>query len=417
MSYTHFFEKSERHEFGIKMKGNSFVFLVPDELYISENDLKTQTQTLLTYSQILFRYYHHKKKESKEDNAFNNFKNRDNEFDKLQAMITLFSDYINDDIFRMRQTVNSINSKRINWTNTFRKSEMIINKRTIIPAELHSNNFKDENESDFMLLYYHALNLAHLSFQGTSLFDIEAPKLSQNYITAVLNRFLDENYGDREILIAKTLKSFYLNNETTLFSKNLFSTPYHENFEYIWEFMVEQIIPKSNNKDLKSLLHKDGRYYKTTFDDNGNLMVDDNILSNGLDYRIDHLYYNEKLNYIAILDSKFYNFYNDSTNSPKSESIGKQANYKKRIQEKLNNEKLLIQNFFVFPKQNKKGIELFAIHRSNNDGNKFDEDFDIYCLAIDIFQVIDLFIKKRKCFELESLILKTKNTTLKYKTA
>lgn len=408
MNNYSFFKKSENHEFGIKQDNDKLLFVVPEELLIEDKDLISQTKTLFNYSNILFQYYKHKTKESKNQNDFVKYSERDKNFEKLQSLIRLFSDYTANDVYRVRKKNNN-NSKKIDWSNTFKKSNILVNKGNIFYSNFCSDSFQDDNENDFMNLYYYALNISNFTFLGSIIFDVEEPKYSINQIKYIINKFLDENYGDRDVFIAKTLESFYLNGSINVFSSSLFKNPYHEKFENIWEFMIEQIIPNNSNKDFKELMkEKKGAYYRANLNCYGKIIIEKEKIANGLNYKIDHIYYNKNKSYLAILDSKFYGFYEATLNStkgeqPQTESIGKQGNYSKFIKQLLNHENLLIQNFFVFPKKNKGDPELFAIHKIIKET---DDDFNVFCISINIHNVIDCFLKNRKMNKIEELLLK-----------
>lgn len=411
--YTSFFKESDDHRFGLESSDGSISFLVPKELMPSEkeNNLIKQITTLQSYANILCKYYRYKANKEKDINSNINQKKIDRKFEHIQGLIFIFDDYMKNDLYRIQKTNYNIKNKKINWNKTFKKNDIIVSKNRIIHSNFISEKKNTDKESEFYQLYLFALNFAYKTFLGSDLIsDVIDFKLSKNKIKYIINCFLDENFADQDISIAKALESFYLSSNNNDFHKDLFKTPYHEKFEYIWEFMINEIIPKNDVNLLDLNLRKEGKYQKVILNDNLELMVENDRvkIANGLSYIIDHIIYLKEKNYICILDSKFYDFYLDYTNNPNTESIGKQANYRDRIIKKLNKKNIkniVIKNFFIFPKNNgTKNIELFAKHIVEGD-----EDYDIYCLAIDINFVIDYFNKSRKSKEIIEYLNHFKN--------
>ena len=398
--YTNFFKESDEHRFGLESSDGSISFLVPKELMPSENEntLIKQITILQSYANILCKYYRYKANKEKDIDSNISQKNIDKQFEHIQGLIFIFDDYMKNDLYRIQKKNYNIKSKKINWNKTFKKNDVIVSNNRVIHSNFISEQKENDKDSEFYQLYLFAIDFAYSTFLGSNLIDdILKPNLHINKIKYVINCFLDEHFSDQDIAIAKALQAFYLSSNKDDFHKDLFKTPYHEKFEYIWEFMINEIIPKNDAESLGLSLRKEGIYQKAFLNENLEIIVgnpEDQIAS-GLSYIIDHITYSIDSNYLCILDSKFYDFYDDYMQNPGTESIGKQANYRDRIIKKLeekNIKDVVIKNFFVFPKNNNtKDIELFAKHIVEGD-----KDYDIYCLAIDINLVVEHFSKSRK---------------------
>lgn len=387
------------HNFGLEAKGDSISFLVPKELMPEDNlSLHRQIKLLETYSVILRKYYKNKSKKNKKVKDLIKKENVDKKFEHIQSLIFIFNDYIQNDLYKIQTKNYNKRNQKINWNQTFKKNDVIVSKNKIIHSGFISEHNSINKKSDYYKLYLFALDYSLRVFLGESFIEQnEIFKYSKTKIKYEINCFLDEHFSDRDIEIAKALENFYFSSNKNIFDKDLFNTPYHEKFENIWEFMVNEIIPKNDSKLLDFSLKKEGEYKKVFFDDNNKICEQkDSSISCGLSYIIDHIIYKKHDKYICILDSKFYDFYNDYNASPKTNCIGKQANYKNRILKKLNNDSVLnisIKNFFIFPKKNKDNIEieLFAKHYVEDDN-----DYDIYCIALDIDTVVSHFNKSQK---------------------
>lgn len=117
----------------------------------------------------------------------------------------------------------------------------------------------------------------------------------------------------------------------------------------------------------------------------------------GFDFRIDSLI--KKNDNYYIMDSKFYNAYEDKK-FPKTSDIAKQYCYKLLISKKFNIRVENVINIFVFPKNTEnKSPEIFEIHKYEDD-----DFYTIYCIALDINEVIDLYLKNETYEDLYSYL-------------
>lgn len=394
MEKTNLFKISKEHRFGLEIENGKLNFLTPKELYFNSDNVFKQLEKMQAYTNILFKYYKSKKKSI----CDSEISNVSNSLEYIQGLINILNDYIQNDYFKIKLKSYGSQNKRINWNQTFKRGDFIISNNKVIYSSFISSEKRDDTYSDFYKLYLNSLNIASQTLLNESLFETQDINFSETQILYIINCFMDEHFSDRDVFIAQALKSFYLGSNNIL-KNECFDTPFHEKFEYIWEFLIENIIPDNNNHFIDSNLNKEGSYYSAQVINHK--IIKGEKISNGLSYKIDHVIYLKNKKFISILDSKFYDFYKNSDLSPKTESIGKQVHYRDLLNKKVNNN-VNILNFFIFPKNEllNKEIELFAIHNVKNDKN-----FNIYCLALDIEIVISLFNKKRKYNELIDYLL------------
>ena len=177
-----------------------------------------------------------------------------------------------------------------------------------------------------------------------------------NQIKYIINKYDDEHFSDRDNYIVSALKSIYFNSNFDKINENKFKTPYHEKFEFIWEHMIEEIIPR--DKKIKNIKIPKGKYIR----------FNDNSIQNGADYKLDHIILSEENKSVHILDSKFYNYY-EGGKAPSTESISKQENYKNIIKE-LIKEKYKVEENIIKGCQSK----VWLTYKLNNNGFTFSGD-------------------------------------------
>lgn len=364
----------EKHEnlFGASNKDGGIKFFVPPILYKDDLNFMEQMKLLHKYQNLLIGYA---KKRSIIYPHLINFKDS---WQMLNGCIELLNDYFTNDKFLLIDHFYNKGNNKINWNRTLNKGNILVSEGQIIYEEFISSNRKKNGNNDFLKLYNATLNFAKSIIIPEITYKYENIPFSDNQRIYIINKFIDESYRDRDIYIAKILKQIYENGGLEKSLNNMFKNPFHEKFENIWEYLIEQIIPKNINiiDDYKE---------KSMF---GTYMrFSDNTITNGVSYKLDHLI--RKENKILILDSKFYNSYYENK-FPKTADISKQEHYKTIIKEKFKIDD--IKSYFIFPKSEINAEpEFFAIHEVENSNN-----FKIYCFAFDINKIIDMESNKLK---------------------
>lgn len=386
--------ESKDRSFGFDFIENQPVFLVPKQLYQKKWEKPLDMyKKIRFYSQILINY--NKKKES-DVNAKEALKNLSS-LNVIIGYVNLIVDYLENDEFILLENYYNKGNKRINWNKTLKSHDVIIQNNTIFYGSMISKNKKKVLNNDFLYLYKYALNEALYLFKGKYINQKKENKYSLNQIKYIINKYDDEHFSDRDNYIVSALKSIYFNSNFDKINENKFKTPYHEKFEFIWEHMIEEIIPRE--KKIKNIKIPKGKY--TRFNDNG--------IQNGADYKLDHIILSKEKKSIHILDSKFYNYY-EGGKAPNTESISKQENYKKIIKELTKEEykDYNIYNYFIFPK-NKAGenIDYFAKHEI--EIKKDCKEQIIHCVAFNIEKVIELYLDNKFSCKLYEIIINIKD--------
>ena len=387
IDFKNVFKISEDRYFGFNFDTNgNFLFLVPKQLYPINNDPMNQIKLLKMCFEILSSYIHAKEKEvflryNKEIKAT---------LDVFSGMVQLINDYMENGNFNIYNTCYKKGKKRINWSRTIEDKDVFIQGNIVVYNSFISKQKEKDNTNDFSVLYNYALDKSLKIFKNTNNISKNL-NYSSGKIRNIISNFQDENFKDREKVIINALKKIFLNPTSLSNHDDSCKTPFHEKFEHIWEFMVESIIPDKMkiNLDRKIIDNFNGNYYN----------IDGTIICNGSKFKIDHIVIDK--NDISILDSKFYDFYDDrqSKSSPYTDSVSKQENYKNILNSIYKNHN--IYNYFIFPKNNKENREpeYFAIHKSQTS-----DLFLIKCIALDIEVVIKYYTSNIKYLDLIFLI-------------
>lgn len=386
------FKISEDRFFGFEFDDNGcFEFLVPKQLYPQSYDLLNQIKLLKTYLDILSKYI-----KSKENDIYLNYsKNIIPTINVLSGMTLLIDDYIEHGEFNLYNSYFNRGQKRINWRKTIEDKDTLIQGNMVVYNSFISKQKKIDSKNEFFIIYQYALKKSLQILKGEKEKVIKI-NYSSGKIKTLISNFQDKNFKDRENNIIESLKKIFLTPNSLFNTQNeIYKSKYHYKFEHIWEFMIESIVPENfkMNNEVNMINNFNGEYYRP----NGEKIC------NGSIFNPDHIFING--NNVSILDSKFYNFYDDINSKkeiisvPKTESISKQENYKKILKRIYLNHK--IHNYFIFPKnikENKKP-EYFALHKS-----KTSELFLIKCIALDVEEVIRHFMSKINYNEFINLI-------------
>lgn len=408
------FKVDSSNKFGFVVENNNLSFHIPEILKNQVDSLKTEHDkiTLLKkYLKILKLYVRSKK----DNEAVNKEKDKNKESHNLhciEGMINLMDDYFNNGEYTHFMVNNELTSSKIDWNKTIKDNKIIIKPVHVRNEPNHAKkqdidviygtfiskkNKISENDL-FYQLYIKTLNNSLNIFYGVRLKNDY--NINERMYFHIINNFLSTHYKDREIYIAKQLKAIYNNSSFNKKLESKFEIEYHERFEHIFQFMIEETIKEYSIKD-KIKKSRQGIY--TLYKDEGT----DDILS-GLNLKMDHVI--KKKNQYKILDSKFYNVdsYIDSDDPdrkspmPKTDDIIKQVGYKlilakflaqdieaKNIEEE---NKILnkIENMFIFPTIYE--TKCFGEHEIETGYDK-DSLFFIKCIKINLNDLMDFYIK------------------------
>ncbi len=391
---TNIFKKSKNRNFGFDFVEEKPVFLLPKQLYKEEWDKPLDMyKELRYYAQILINY---NKKKNNSLNSKNNLKN----FKSLNVIIgyvNLMVDYLENGEFLLLENYYNKGNKKINWNKTLKSNNVIIQNNSVFYGSMISKNKRKIINDEFLYLYKQALSEALSVFKGTTLKKNKENRYSLNQIKHIINKYDDEHFSDRDHYIVLALKNIYFNSDFDKINENKFKTPYHEKFEFIWEHMIEEILPR--DKKIQNIKIPKGQYIRFSNQEK----------NKGADYRLDHILISKENKSIYILDSKFYNYYYGGS-APNTESICKQESYKNLIKELTKNQhpNFKFHNYFVFPKNEiGKNIEYFAKHEIEFKDNANSKQ-TIHCIAININKVIDMYLNSAHSMKLfNELVLAT----------
>jgi len=393
MKINNIFKTSQEGQFGFDFINEQPVFLVPQQLYYDKWDKPLDMyKKIRFYSQILINYSKKKDNDLNSKDSINNLKS----LNIIIGYVNLMVDYLEHGEFLLLENYYNKGNKRINWNKTLKSDDVIIQNNSVFYGTMISKSKRKNSNNEFLYLYQYALSESLSIFKnGSSHISNIDNKYSLNQIKHIITKYDDEHFSDRDEYIVLALKSIYFNSDFDKINENKFKTPYHEKFEFIWEHMIERILPKEAK--IKNLKLPKGKY--TIF--NSGLTV------SGSDYRLDHIIISSINRSIHILDSKFYNFYYNGS-APKTESISKQENYKHIVKELVKNQytNFHIFNYFIFPKSNiGENIDYFAKHEIEfTDGAK---EQVIHCIAINIDYVIQLYLDQKVSNKLFNKIINT----------
>lgn len=399
------FQVDDDNKFGFVVENNNLCFLIPKILKNQVDSADTERdkiKLLKRYLRIL-KLYVRSKKDVKTINKENDKNIR--HLHSIEAMINLMDDYFNNGEYTHFLINNELTSSKIDWNKTIKENKIIIK-----PAHLGNeiNNVKKNdidaiygsfvskkntiNENDlFYQLYIKTLSNSLNIFYGIKI--KEDIGLNEKMYLHIINKFLNTHFKDREIYIAKQLKAIY---NSTNFNKKLeskFEMEYHERFEHIFQFMIEESIKEYSIKNTI----KQSRQ--------GIYLLEDNKTISGLNLRMDHVM--QKTNQYKILDSKFYDIDSSMLSMPKTDDIIKQVGYKLILArflakesgiKNIDEENIIlnkIENMFIFPTVN--NTEYFADHDLENDYNNAEDSlFFIKCIKVNLNELMDFYVKGYK---------------------
>lgn len=373
------FSKNNENNFGFYFSENRIKFYIP---FIFDDNSDNIYHLLKRYNKILNKYIH-----SKNTEVFSNNKNNEIDIKSLniiEAYLNLLDDWHNNNDFLIFKKDYKNKNRSIDWNKTFKKNEVIFSKNNIVYGDLISYKKSIDNDNKFFSLYCEGMKQAKEIFLQIKSEDVIFPS-GYNEQKYHLYKYAESHFKDREIFICKNLISIFLQKEDNNLKDNKFEEKYHTDFEFIWENIINNITRSK---------HVDKRLKKGVFERNNEI---------GINLRIDTLLKDEDLYFI--LDSKFYQSYNQNFKMPDTRDIVKQFGYKLFLNKLLGIPEEKIINLFIFPKNTEnKEVEIFNKHYINGDNNEY---FTIYCIAVDINKAMDFYINEAIYQDLIDKVIET----------
>lgn len=373
------FSKNSENNFGFYFSENRIKFYIP---FIFDDNSDNIYHLLKRYNKILNKYIH-----SKNTEVFSNNKNNEIDIKSLniiEAYLNLLDDWHNNNDFLIFKKDYKNKNRSIDWNKTFKKNEVIFSKNNIVYGDLISYKKSIDNDNKFFSLYCEGMKQAKEIFLQIKSEDVIFPS-GYNEQKYHLYKYAESHFKDREIFICKNLISIFLQKEDNNLKDNKFEEKYHTDFEFIWENIINNITRSK---------HVDKRLKKGVFERNNEI---------GINLRIDTLLKDEDLYFI--LDSKFYQSYNQNFKMPDTRDIVKQFGYKLFLNKLLGIPEEKIINLFIFPKNTEnKEVEIFNKHYINGDNNEY---FTIYCIAVDINKAMDFYINEAIYQDLIDKVIET----------
>lgn len=373
------FSKNNENNFGFYFSENRIKFYIP---FIFDDNSDNIYHLLKRYNKILNKYIH-----SKNTEVFSNNKNNEIDIKSLniiEAYLNLLDDWHNNNDFLIFKKDYKNKNRSIDWNKTFKKNEVIFSKNNIVYGDLISYKKSIDNDNKFFSLYCEGMKQAKEIFLQIKSEDVIFPS-GYNEQKYHLYKYAESHFKDREIFICKNLISIFLQKEDNNLKDNKFEEKYHTDFEFIWENIINNITRSK---------HVDKRLKKGVFERNNEI---------GINLRIDTLLKDEDLYFI--LDSKFYQSYNQNFKMPDTRDIVKQFGYKLFLNKLLGIPEEKIINLFIFPKNTEnKEVEIFNKHYINGDNNGY---FTIYCIAVDINKAMDFYINEAIYQDLIDKVIET----------
>lgn len=280
-------------------------------------------------------------------------------FNEIAICDFIIKDYINNGIYRKKSSISRLNTynDNLDWKKTINELHPILSNGIPIYHDCYYNHQKNRN--DTYITQIHVAVLEYSISKYAELFDYRLPKINyskakrsllhlgnSNKVVKELNRQLQETFNDREILLLKTLRSFFEKSQDNIEgSLSLYGTT---SYNLVWEYICADVFGNEYEK-LKNNI-ADIVWKKI----NGNPV---NNSSNTLEPDILRVVSQDLL----ILDAKYYSIKlsdNSIKGNPGSYDIVKQLTYALAFKNKGYSE---IINCLLYPKEGKeKLIEIFG---------------------------------------------------------
>lgn len=245
------FKLNHKNKFGFSIEENKLSFLIPVffENYLIGLDKNSELNLLKNFIYILKKYVYSKNKNEIISSEISNL----NKLNIIEALMNLIIDYEKNGEYFIKNIKDKNNRNSINWSKTIKNNNVIVKSGPItstmitnedpkfIYGSFISKSKEIDKNIDFYKIYNETIDFAFSLFNGK---DIKMDKSKNKLYVSIINKFISNNFKDRDLKIAKQLKIIYGNLNNYGGIENKFKVKYHERFEHIFQFLVEQNISK-----------------------------------------------------------------------------------------------------------------------------------------------------------------------------
>ena len=320
-----------------------------DSLFISELDCIKQIMKILKKIPLTVI----------KNNINDFFISNNDKFSEISICDFIIKDYIKNGIYIKKSSVSrlNINSDNLYWRKTINELQPILSHGNPIYHDCYYNHQK--NNIDTYITQIHIAVLEYSISKYAELFDYKLPKINYskakksllylgnpNKTIKELNKQLQETFNDRDILLLKTLITFFEKNQANI--ENSLSLYGTTRYNLVWEYVCADVF----GNEYERLKHNIADIVWKKI--NGNPVINS---SNTLEPDILKVVSQNLL----ILDAKYYSIKlsdNSIKGNPGSYDIVKQLTYALAFKNKGYSE---IINCLLYPKEGKeKLIEIFG---------------------------------------------------------
>ncbi len=383
---------------GIRIENNKLKINFPLGYEFNQNKYKIRKDIILLIK-VINKYK--KLKGKNYDNILNDLEQDYNEF-PLNEYLLIIEDFLNNGYYNKKINIdNKTDAGKINWKNTIKKIKPYIENDELYYLKYICNNTINSKDNKITevhkwIVYESFLKLGWLFTENLP----DKPFISYNYtmFKKIILLEKESTFNDIKLKILNAMLNILEYYSSNFENRDIFIGV--NKFEYIWEFMINNIFGIENKKEY---LPKTQWYIeKTHHKFENNYLYPDTIMI--------------KNNSIYILDSKYYKYgiTKNVNNLPNSSDIIKQISYGKYIKNKFDNKN--IYNIFIIP--GNLNSELFEyIGYALEENNKPEYLFEyIITILVDIKKIMNIFLTKDNLisYELCNFIEeKTKNIVVK----
>ena len=379
--------KEDSSMFGLKTVDNRIYFYAPKTLIPNTKNKNELIKTVISYCQLLKNSY-----STYEENNFFKENNQIGGFYLFEGFIRLVNEFQSKGnvVITERRNRKTKSMNKINWSATLNRCDCNLVNGNIFFNEFITKETITIKSNEWTKLYYNFLNKALTLFAIEERIPaVEIREYRDEEIFSILENQCEKNNGkeqERIEIISEIIRSITLN-QNGKEKENIFNVCFHTSFCNIWEMMIDKIIHKNYKVEDKTL--PKSKY----------IFFNKKTSRSGMNPLIDHIA--KKGNKIVVIDSKFYNTYENPNSRPSTDDIVKQANYLKMIKEKLNNKSNIYSNTFIFPKNNieEEKPEYFGVHQCESSN-----DYEIKLIALDVKKVINCYQKEITYDEFNELL-------------
>ena len=191
---------------------------------------------------------------------------KDNDFNRLAAMVFLLNDYYDNGVYNNQMDVIEINGNgEINWNKTINETFAILHNSRPYYVELQTVKHKNDDYDFFKRLHECVLTLCSKELEETSLLDLlglTGVNLTdevfedfgdKEYILSQLEREMNVQFNTRKILLLKTLYMF-INDEGTLVDNSTLSLFGTNSFHTVWEDVCAEVMGNRLNEKIGKII-------------------------------------------------------------------------------------------------------------------------------------------------------------------